>query len=245
MGMRFSYLAAKGEFIKDNKMSDSAVNHGVVVDFLVKSGALKFGDFTLKSGRQAPYFINTGSFDDGAKIGELANFYAQQIVSLGLQNVDAVFGPAYKGIPLCVSTAMSLSRDFGISMPFCFNRKEAKTRGEGGEFVGKPLKAGMRVVIVEDVVTAGTTLQEVVPVLRDKIGVQVAGVIILVDRDERGAGDLSAVKEAERDLNITITSIIDIKKIIAYLSKDNSSGFKIDGELQERVALYRKQYGAS
>jgi orotate phosphoribosyltransferase len=228
-----------------DKMNNSGINHGAVVDFLVKSGVLKFGDFTLKSGRQAPYFVNTGSFDDGAKISELSKFYAQQIISLGLQNVDAVFGPAYKGIPLCVATAMSLSRDFGIAMPFCFNRKEAKTRGEGGEFVGKPLKPGMRVVIVEDVVTAGTTLQEVVPVLRDKVGVEIAGVIILVDRDERGAGELSAVKEAERDLNIKVTSIIDIKKIISYLSSENSSGFKIDGELQKRVASYREQYGAS
>lgn len=226
-------------------MGEAEVNHGAVIDFLVKSSALKFGEFTLKSGRQAPYFINTGSFDDGLKISELAKFYAQAVISLGLQNVDAVFGPAYKGIPLCVATAMSLSRDFGVTMPFCFNRKEAKTRGEGGEFVGKPLKPGMRVVIVEDVVTAGTTLQEVVPVLREKVGVEIAGVIILVDRDERGAGELSAVKEAEKSLNIKITAITDIKKIISYLSKDNSSGFKIDPELQKRIAAYRELYGAS
>jgi orotate phosphoribosyltransferase len=226
-------------------MSEAEVNHGAVIDFLVKSSVLKFGDFTLKSGRQAPYFINAGSFDDGFKISELAKFYAQAVISLGLQNVDAVFGPAYKGIPLSVATAISLSRDFGVTMPFCFNRKEAKTRGEGGEFVGKPLKPGMRVVIVEDVVTAGTTLQEVVPVLREKVGVEIAGVIILVDRDERGAGELSAVKEAEKSLNIKITAITDIKKIISYLSKDNSSGFKIDPELQKRIAAYRELYGAS
>lgn len=180
-------------------MNNNVAQSGQVIDFLVQSGALKFGDFTLKSGRKAPYFINTGSFDDGAKIAKLARFYAQQIVSLGLQNVDAVFGPAYKGIPLCVATAMSLAQDFGSSMGFCFNRKEAKTRGEGGEFVGKPLTSGMRVVLVEDVVTAGTTLQEIVPLLRDKVGVQIAGVVILVDRDERGSGELSAVREAERD----------------------------------------------
>jgi orotate phosphoribosyltransferase len=225
-------------------MNNQGMQTGQVIDFLVQSGALKFGDFTLKSGRKAPYFVNTGSFDDGAKISKLARFYAQQIVSLGLQNVDAVFGPAYKGIPLCVATAMSLSQDFGIHLGFCFNRKEAKTRGEGGEFVGKPLTAGMRVVLVEDVVTAGTTLQEMVPVLRDKVGVQIAGVIILVDRDERGSGDLSAVREAERDLGISVTPIVNINKIISYLSEPNSSGFQITPELQQRIGAYREEYGA-
>lgn len=225
-------------------MSEVELRAGEVIDFLVQSGALKFGDFTLKSGRQAPYFINTGCFDDGAKIARLARFYAQQIVSLGLQDVDAVFGPAYKGIPLCVATAMSLAQDFGTPMGFCFNRKEAKTRGEGGEFVGKPLSAGMRVVLVEDVVTAGTTLQEMVPLLRDKVGLQIARVIILVDRDERGSGDLSAVQEAERDLQIKVTPIVDINRIISYLSAPNSSGFQITAELQQRVAAYRGEYGA-
>jgi len=225
-------------------MNNNVAQSGQVIDFLVQSGALKFGDFTLKSGRKAPYFINTGSFDDGAKIAKLARFYAQQIVSLGLQNVDAVFGPAYKGIPLCVATAMSLAQDFGSSMGFCFNRKEAKTRGEGGEFVGKPLTSGMRVVLVEDVVTAGTTLQEIVPLLRDKVGVQIAGVVILVDRDERGSGELSAVREAERDLGIAVTPIVNINRIISYLSEPNSSGLQITPELQQRIVAYRQEYGA-
>jgi orotate phosphoribosyltransferase len=129
-------------------------------------------------------------------------------------------------------------------MPFCFNRKEAKTRGEGGEFVGKPLTPGMRVVLVEDVVTAGTTLQEVVPLLRDKAGVTVAGVIILVDRDERGNEYLSAVKEAERDLQIQVHPIVNIREIIDYLSGPNSSGMQLDAELQTRIAAYRQEYGA-
>lgn len=216
-----------------------------VIDFLVTSGALKFGDFTLKSGRRAPYFINTGCFDDGAKITKLSSFYAQHIVSLGLGNVDVLFGPAYKGISLCVSTAMSLSRDFGIPMPFCFNRKEAKTRGEGGEFVGKPLTPGMRVVLVEDVVTAGTTLQEMVPVLRGRAGVTVAGVVILVDRDEKGSSALSAVKEAEQDLEIAVHPIVTINQIVQYLSQPNSSGFQIDSALEDRITAYRKEFGAT
>jgi orotate phosphoribosyltransferase len=215
-----------------------------VIDFLVSSGALKFGDFTLKSGRKAPYFVNTGCFDDGAKITKLSSFYARHIVSLGLGNVDALFGPAYKGISLCVATAMSMAREFEIPMPFCFNRKEAKTRGEGGEFVGKPLTPGMRVVLVEDVVTAGTTLNEMVPVLRDRAGVTVAGVVILVDRDEKGSSDISAVKEAERDLNIAVHPIVNINQIIEYLSGPNSSGFQIDAALKDRIVAYRKEFGA-
>jgi len=216
-----------------------------VIDFLIKTQALKFGEFLLKSGRKAPYFINTGSFDDGAKISQLADFYAAKIIELGLDTVDAVFGPAYKGIPLCVSTAMSLQRTFGKNMAFCFNRKEAKTRGEGGEFVGKPLSKGMRVVLVEDVVTAGTTLQEMVPVLRDKVGVEIAGVIILVDRAEKGTGSCSAVEEAERDLGIRVTSIVTIHDIISYLSQSNSSGFSIDAELRSRIEAYRAEYGVA
>jgi orotate phosphoribosyltransferase len=226
-------------------MSSGIASKAAVIDFLVQSKALKFGDFTLKSGRQAPYFINTGSFDDGAKILQLSHFYARQILESGLQAVDVVFGPAYKGIPLCVSTAMTLAKDYGVQIGFCFNRKEAKTRGEGGEYVGKPLVPGMKVVLVEDVVTAGTTLHEVIPVLRSKVGVEVAGVIILVDRDERGSGTLSAVKEAERDLQISVTSIVTINDIIAYLSEENSSGFRIDEELLARIRAYRAEYGAS
>jgi orotate phosphoribosyltransferase len=216
-----------------------------VVDFLIESQVLKFGEFTLKSGRKAPYFVNTGSFNDGAKIGRLAGFYAQQIISLGLQNVDAIFGPAYKGIPLCVSTAMCLARDFGINMGFCFNRKEAKTHGDGGELVGVALKPGMRVVLVEDVVTAGTTLNEVIPVLRDKIGVEVAGVVILVDRAEKGKGSRSAVQEAEQELGISVSSIVSIHDIISYLTKPNSSGFQIDDALRGRIEEYRAQYGVA
>jgi len=222
-----------------------SVNKNEVIDFLIKSQALKFGDFTLKSGRKAPYFINTGSFDDGAKISHLARFYAQQLLSLGLEKVDAVFGPAYKGIPLCVSTAMSLSRDFGYNVGFCFNRKEAKTHGDGGQFVGVSLKPGHRVVLVEDVVTAGTTLHEIVPMLQDQVGVDVAGVVILADRAEKGQGSVSAVQEAESELGIKVSPIVSIHDIISYLSAPNASGFQIEGELKDRIQAYRAEYGVS
>lgn len=223
-------------------MTRSNVSQSEVIDFLVQSGALKFGDFTLKSGRKAPYFINAGAFDDGAKISTLARFYAQRVVSLGLEKSDAVFGPAYKGVPLCVSTAMSLYQDFGITMGYCFNRKEAKTRGEGGEFVGSQLSPGKRLVVVEDVVTAGTTFKEVVPVLRSQ-GAIVAGVIILVDRQERGADYRSAVQEASQELDISISPIVTVQEIISYLSGPNSSGIRIDSELASRIEVYRKEYG--
>jgi orotate phosphoribosyltransferase len=224
---------------------DNGLSKSEVIDFLVQSQALKFGDFTLKSGRKAPYFINTGCFDDGTKIAKLAHFYARQILAAGLGNVDVVFGPAYKGIPLCVSTAMTLASHYNTPMSFCFNRKEAKTRGEGGEYVGKPLAPGMKVVLVEDVVTAGTTLHEVIPVLREKVGVQIAGVVILVDRDEKATSEVSAVKQAEAELDIKITSIVTIHDIISYLSKENSSKFTIDEELMKRVKAYRAEFGAS
>jgi orotate phosphoribosyltransferase len=224
---------------------DNGLSKSEVIDFLVQSQALKFGDFTLKSGRKAPYFINTGCFDDGTKIAKLSHFYARQILASGLGNVDVVFGPAYKGIPLCVSTAMTLASHYNTPMSFCFNRKEAKTRGEGGEYVGKPLTPGMKVVLVEDVVTAGTTLHEVIPVLREKVGVQIAGVVILVDRDEKATSEVSAVKQAEAELDIKITSIVTIHDIISYLSKENSSKFTIDEELMKRVKAYRAEFGAS
>lgn len=219
------------------------MDKGQVIDFLVQSQALKFGEFTLKSGRKAPYFINTGCFDNGEKISKLAHFYAQKLHALGLHKVDAIFGPAYKGIPLCVSTAMALAQHFDTNIGFSFNRKEAKTRGEGGEFVGAPLVKGMRVALVEDVVTAGTTLQEVVPVLRERVGVEIAGVVILVDRAERGKGAVSAVQEAESELHIKVHPIVTISDIISYLSKPNSSGFQIDAVLQARIDEYRAEFG--
>jgi orotate phosphoribosyltransferase len=226
-------------------MMDNGLSKSEVIDFLVQSQALKFGDFTLKSGRKAPYFINTGCFDDGTKIAKLSHFYARQILAAGLGDVDVVFGPAYKGIPLCVSTAMTLASHYSTPMSFCFNRKEAKTRGEGGEYVGKPLTPGMKVVLVEDVVTAGTTLHEVIPVLREKVGVRIAGVVILVDRDEKATSEVSAVKQAEAELDIKITSIVTIHDIISYLSRENSSKFTIDEDLMKRVKTYRSEFGAS
>jgi orotate phosphoribosyltransferase len=224
-------------------MNERTLHKSQLIDFLITSKALSFGEFLLKSGRTAPYFINTGAFDDGKKITTLGAFYANYIHALGWDTVDVIFGPAYKGIPLCVATTIALAQNFDTNLGFCFNRKEAKTRGEGGEFVGTKLSAGMRAIIVEDVVTAGTTLQEVIPLLRETIGVEIQGVAIMVDREERGLGELSAVQETEASLGVPIRSMVTIRDILDYLSHPNNSGFQIDKALQERIDAYRAMYG--
>jgi orotate phosphoribosyltransferase len=214
---------------------------GEVIRFLIDANALKFGEFTLKSGRVAPYFVNTGSFDSGPRIAQLGGFYARAIVERGLDTCDTLFGPAYKGVPLAVAASISLHRDFGKSIGFTFNRKEAKTRGEGGVFVGAPLGKGTRALITEDVVTAGTTLNEVVPLLRDTVGVEISGVVVLVDRCERGeSGEGSAVQTCEKNLGIKVFPIITVFDIISYLEEVGSSmGVHRDGILR-----YLEQYGA-
>jgi orotate phosphoribosyltransferase len=212
-----------------------------VIRFLIDSNALKFGEFKLKSGRLAPYFVNTGSFDSGPRISELGRFYANAIVERGLDTCGTLFGPAYKGVPLAVAASMSLYRDFGKPIGFTFNRKEAKTRGEGGLFVGHPIEKGTRVVITEDVVTAGTTLNEVVPLLRDAVGAEIAGVVVLVDRCERGdTGDESAVQRCEKELGIKVFPIITAFDVISYLEQAGGSM----SAHRDGILKYLEQYGA-
>jgi orotate phosphoribosyltransferase len=214
------------------------------VDFLLASGALTFGDFTTKSGRRTPYFINTGRFDDGLKIAQLGRFYAAHIAALGLGKIDLVFGPAYKGIPLAVTTAIALNDSHRMNVGFSFDRKEVKDHGDGGLIVGHPLRDNDRIVIVEDVITAGTTVRHIVPLLRKIAAVDIVGFVLAVDRCEKGTGELSAVQEAERDSAIRVYPIITIDHIVSYLRDHPDSERRLTDAQLSTIADYLHQYGA-
>lgn len=205
------------------------------LDFAVTCEALRFGQFTLKSGRVSPYFFNTGMFDTGGKLAQLAKFYARAIVESGLA-FDMLFGPAYKGIPLAAATAVQLAEHFGRDLPYAFNRKEAKKYGEGGVIVGHALTG--RILIIDDVISAGTSVRESVELIRHA-GATPAGVAIAVDRQERGAGRLSAVQEVEQEFGLRVVSIASLETLLGYL-QDKGDGSR--GHF-DAISAYRLQYG--
>ena len=220
-------------------------NQTKFIDFLLASGALTFGDFITKSGRATPYFINTGNFNSGRKIFELGRFYAQHIVDRGLlEGLEVVFGPAYKGIPLCTTTAGALYSEHNCDVSFSFDRKEDKGHGDKGWLVGKQISQGMKVLIVEDVVTAGTTIREVVPQLREKTGAFVSSVVISVDRCERGQGEVSAVSELQQALAVAVYPIVTIHEIVTYLRGQRHIYPEFTEEIDQRLQVYLKEYGA-
>ena len=204
------------------------------IEFAIQKNVLKFGEFTLKSGRQSPYFFNAGLFDDGLSLSKLGQFYAQTINDSDI-DFDVLFGPAYKGIPLGAATAVQLSSLFQSNRPFAFNRKEAKTHGEGGTIVGVALHG--KVMIIDDVITAGTAIREVIQIIKAS-GAEPAGVIIALDRQEKGQGELSAIQEVERDFQIPVLSIVNLEQILDFISNDASLA-----EHADRVAAYRDRYG--
>ena len=206
------------------------------LDFAIGRGVLRFGEFTLKSGRISPYFFNAGLFDSGAALARLGRCYAAAIVDAGLE-FDALFGPAYKGIPLVATVAVALAEQHGRDVPWCFNRKEAKDHGEGGLIVGAPLKG--RVLIVDDVITAGTAIRETMQILTAH-GATPAGVLIALDRRERGQGELSAVQEVERAHGIAVTSIANLDDLVAYLTERPEYA-----EHLEKMWDYRARYGVT
>lgn len=226
--------------------------HEDFTKFLLDSGALKFGDFTLKSGRQSPYFINAGAFDDGMKIASLGDYYAQRIIAAikdGVlsSNIDTVFGPAYKGIPLAVSTSIALTNNYNMPVGFTFDRKERKDHGDGGMMVGKPLKDGMKVLLVDDVMTAGTAVREVLPKLKAEANVEVVGLILAVDRMERTKdSELSAVKAVEQEFGFPVLPIANVREIFDAAKRiSNSNGEPVmNQQLADRAAKYLLQYGA-
>lgn len=208
------------------------------IQFMCDSGVLTFGEFTLKSGRKAPYFINTGNYKTGKQIAKLGEFYADCIEDNHL-DPQVIYGPAYKGIPLCISAASALARKYDRDVAYSFNRKEAKDHGEKGVIVGYQLKDGDRVVITEDVITSGVAVRETMPVLQAAADVNLAGMVISVDRRERGQGTLSAVQEVYRDFGLKVYPIVTIEDIIDCLKRDLIPG----AEYLDSMLAYRQQYG--
>lgn len=204
------------------------------IEFALQREVLRFGEFTLKSGRVSPYFFNAGLFNSGRALARLGRYYAQTIVDSGIQ-FDVLFGPAYKGIPLAAATAVALAEQHDLDVPYAFNRKEAKAHGEGGNIVGAPL-AG-KVLIIDDVITAGTAIGEAMAIIEAN-GAVPAGVVIALDRQEKGKGELSAIQEVENNYGIPVHSIIQLELLIEYLSKQSGMQDKL-----EAVKAYRNQYG--
>jgi len=205
------------------------------IELALQYEVLKFGDFKLKSGRQSPYFFNAGLFNTGKALAEMGRCYAQAIVESGVQ-YDVLFGPAYKGIPLVAVTAMALQMDHGLDVPYAFNRKEAKDHGEGGSIVGSKIEG--RVLILDDVITAGTAIREAIDIIDQNNGTAI-GVMIALDRQEKGSGDRSAVQELQQDYGLDVFSIIGMEHLIQYLQA------KGDEEMLDAMQFYRTQYGVS
>lgn len=213
------------------------------ITFMVRSGVLTFGDFTTKSGRKTPYFVNTGNYKTGAQAARLGEFYAKSIMENNLGDVNALFGPAYKGIPLSVATAIALSNEFDKDLNYCFNRKEEKDHGEGGSMVGYKLKDGDKVLIIEDVITAGTAVREVFPILREAADVSIEGLVISVDRMEKGQGEKTAIQEIEEEFGIKTYPIVTVREIIDTLHNVEIDGkVVIDDEMRARMEAYLEQY---
>ncbi len=203
------------------------------ITYALECGVLKFGEFHLKSGRTSPYFFNTGLFNTGAQLGKLGHFYAQALIQSKL-NVDILYGPAYKGIPLVSATSIAYAQITGNDIPFAFNRKEAKDHGEGGNLVGTPLQGN--VIILDDVITAGTSVRESVEII-NAANATPAGVLIALDRQEKGLNDCSAIQEVEANFNMPVIAIITLENIIDYLKA------KANAEQLNAIKEYQSRYG--
>ncbi|MBV2130210.1 orotate phosphoribosyltransferase [Arsukibacterium indicum] len=204
------------------------------IEFALARQVLKFGQFTLKSGRTSPYFFNAGLFNTGSDLAKLGRFYAAALQDAAIE-FDVLFGPAYKGIPIATTTAVALADHHNRDVPYCFNRKEAKAHGEGGNLVGAALKG--RIMLVDDVITAGTAIRESMQLIQAQ-GAELSGVLVALDRQERGQGELSAIQEVERDFNTKVVAIISLPDLISYLADKPEMA-----EHLEAVKAYRAQYG--
>lgn len=204
------------------------------IEFALEKQVLKFGEFTLKSGRKSPYFFNAGLFNTGRDLARLGRFYAAALVDSGIE-FDVLFGPAYKGIPIATTTAVALADHHDVDTPYCFNRKEAKNHGEGGNLVGSKLEG--RVMLVDDVITAGTAIRESMELIQANKA-DLAYVLVAIDRQEKGKGELSAIQEVERDFGCAVISIVSLTDLITYLEQQGNNT-----EHLEAVKAYRAQYG--
>jgi orotate phosphoribosyltransferase len=205
------------------------------IEFALHHDVLRFGSFTLKSGRTSPYFFNAAAVDTGAGLAALGRFYAAAIVEAEL-DVDVILGPAYKGIPIAASTAVQLAEVHGRDVPWCFNRKEAKDHGEGGLVVGAPLVG--RVLVVDDVITAGSAIREVVAIVADA-GAEIAAVVVAIDRQERGTGEVSAVRQVEEELGVQVRAIVTLDDVVGYLEETGRHG-----EHLAEMRAYRDEFSA-
>ncbi|GGI07433.1 orotate phosphoribosyltransferase [Egicoccus halophilus] len=212
---------------------------------MVRCDVLTFGDFVAKSGRRTPYFVNAGRYRTGAQVAELGRFYAELVVETFGDDVDVLFGPAYKGIPLAVTTAIALAEHHGRDVGFCFDRKEAKDHGEGGQLVGAQLRDGDRVVVVEDVTTAGTSIRTTLPLLRAAADVEVLGLVVGVDRRERGSRtDVTALDELAAEYGLQVAALATVDDLVEHLRDREVDGRRVLGNDDlDRLAAYRATYG--
>jgi orotate phosphoribosyltransferase len=215
------------------------------IDFMVNCEVLTFGDFITKSGRKTPFFVNTGKYRTGEQIGKLGEFYARSIMENTNGKFDVLFGPAYKGIPLAITTAIALNKIYSKNCAFCFNRKEVKDHGEGGSLIGHKLKDGDKVVIIEDVTTAGTSIDETVPILKAAAKVDVSALVISVNRMEKGKGEKSALDEIKATYGMKTFPIVSMAEVVEYLhNKEINGKVVLDDKIKSRIEDYYKIYGA-
>ncbi len=215
------------------------------IEFMVDCGVLKFGDFTTKSGRKTPFFINAGYYRTGSQLRKLGEYYSKAIKERFGLDFDILFGPAYKGIPLSVAASMAISEFYGKEIGYCSNRKEVKDHGDKGILLGSPIKDKDRIIIIEDVTTAGTSIGETMPILKAQGDVDVIGLVVSVDRMEKGQGNKSALAEIEDTYGIKTTAIVTMEEVVEHLyNKPYNGNIVIDDTLKTAIDTYYKQYGA-
>jgi len=214
------------------------------IEFMVDCGVLRFGDFVTKSGRKSPFFINTGFYQTGSQLRRLGGYYARAIKDKFGLDFDVLFGPAYKGIPLSVAASMAISELYQKEVRYCSNRKEIKDHGDKGILLGSPINDGDKVIIIEDVTTAGTSINETMPILKAQGDVKVMGLVVSVDRMERGQGTISALEEIEKTFGIKTTAIVTMAEVVEHLyNKPYKGNIIIDDRLKEAIDEYYRQYG--